>query len=319
MMKLCLFGGTDLTRMVADTLVEIGQAPAGLVYVRETFNISYSKKPVKNVKYADMAAWAGAHETPAYAFESNDGLITFAQEIGFDFALVAGWYHMIPARVRALFPLGCAGFHASLLPLLRGGAPLNWAILQGASETGISFFCLDDGIDDGPIYAQEKFPIEPRATITGLLAKSEAASIKMVRAHIPAIANGTLTASPQDKGIPPTYCLQRTPEDGAIDWNKSAGEIDRLVRAVSHPYSGATCRLDARDLTIWGSDPEGDLPVIIGAPGQIAHVPGIEAPIVVTGQSALRITEATFEDGGNALPELLKSANKRLSPVARDS
>src|SRR5207237_408862 len=172
---------------------------------------------------------------------------------GADFGLAAGWYHFIPAAVRRRLDRGCAGLHASLLPKLRGGAPLSWAILTDQERTGVTLFELADDVDDGPIYGQRGFPIGPRARVAELVASAERASLELVSDCLPAIADGRLTATPQVGE--PSYGLQRSPEDGWIDWRWPALEVDRLVRAVGRPYSGALTSLDGAVLHVWDVKP----------------------------------------------------------------
>src|SRR5262249_22889012 len=154
-----LFGGTDLTLKVAEKLESLGVLPAGVVTIEQSFSISYAKQGVKNVRHADMKSWAADRNIPCLIYKSMDDVSAFGQSCNGEFGIVAGWYHMIPRRVRDQLAKGCVGLHASLLPELRGGAPLNWAIIKGKKKTGITLFELGDGVDDGNIYGQVSFPI----------------------------------------------------------------------------------------------------------------------------------------------------------------
>jgi methionyl-tRNA formyltransferase len=312
-MRIVLFGGTDLTLIVAKTIVEMGCNLVGVVTIGKRFSISYQPSGVDNVRYSDVAEWAESISVPVHYFESNDKVITFVQSLSADFALVAGWYHMLPRSLRACFPKGCAGLHASLLPSYRGGAPLNWAILDGATETGVSLFELGDGVDDGPLYGQERFPIGPRSCIGELVERANGASVVLVQTCLPRIKEGTLTPFPQTGT--PSYTLQRIPADGNIDWRHHVLQIDRLIRAVGKPYPGALTMKDDMHIRIWKAEPFPDNgPRILGAPGQIATFPDERFPIVVCGTGSLRILEATTDDGIDVLPVLRKSNHQRLHP-----
>ena len=312
-MRIVLFGGTDLTLILAKTIVDMGFNLVGVVTIGRRFSISYRPSGVDNVRFSDVADWAESTGIPVHYFESNDKVIPFVQSLSADFALVAGWYHMLPQSLRACFPKGCAGVHASLLPSYRGGAPLNWAILDGATETGVSLFELTDGVDDGPIYGQERLSISPRSCIGELVERANEASVALVRTCLPLIKEGTLTPFPQ-MGTP-SYTLQRIPADGAIDWRGDALLIDRLIRAVGRPYPGALTMKDDILIKIWKAEPFPDNgPRVLGAPGQIANLPDERFPIVVCGTGSLRILEATTEDGTDALPMLRKSNHQRLRP-----
>ena len=190
---------------------------------------------------------------------------------------------------------------------------MNWALLQGERESGVSLFALADGVDDGPLYGQRRFPIGPRDYIGDVVERANDAAIALLRESIPGIADGSLTPRPQTGT--PTYCLQRNPDDGIIDWSHSADEIERLVRAVSRPYPGARAALAGVELIIWRSRAVREAPTVLGRPGQITRLPAIASPCVVTGQGLLAIEEATGEDGADVLPMIRKSTQQHLTPL----
>ena len=312
-MKIVLFGGTDLSLRVAETLVELGMPPACVVHVGRAFAVSYDPSGVTNRRFADMANWAQRRGVEAHEYESVDRTITVLERLRPGMGLVAGWYHMLPARLRGLFSHGVLGLHASLLPKYRGGAPLNWALLQGEREGGVSLFALADGVDDGPLYGQRRFPIGPRDYIDDLVERANDAAVGLLRESIGAIADGSLTPRPQTGT--PTYCLQRSPDDGIIDWTRPADEIERLVRAVSRPYPGARAALAGTTVTIWRARAVESAPAVLGQRGQIARLPETASPCVVSGQGLLAIEEATDEDGADLLPVIEKSAQQRFAPL----
>lgn len=314
-MRTLLLGGTDLTLVVAQHMLSIGLPPAGVVHVGREFTISYRPTGVTNARFGDMAAWCATENISHRVYVSSDEIEQFAKEVSADFCLAAGWYHMVPGRLRALFQHGAAGLHASLLPKLRGGAPLNWAILSGEKESGISLFVLGDGVDDGSLYGQERFSIGPRATIGELVQVVEHGAIRLIETCLPGIASGRIKPRPQVGE--PTYCLQRSPEDGAIDWSSSAEEIDRLIRAVGHPYPGAFTSYEGRKIIVWAAIPLARDILVLGAPGQIARVHAEKNPTVVTGRGCLVIHEAAYDDGSDAMATLRRSANKRFARCAR--
>jgi methionyl-tRNA formyltransferase len=309
-LKILLLGGTELTLAIAEHLAATsGIQVAGAVRLEQTFAISYRPSGVVSSRFADIGSWCESHAIPHWLYASTDTIMEAQRATNAEFALVAGWYHMIPARVRSAFRKGCAGIHASLLPKLRGGAPLNWAILSNLDRTGVTLFEMSDGVDDGLVYDQEAFAIPPRATIGDLIEASRIASLVMLTRSLPAIASGTRV--PTRQVGEPTYCLQRSPEDSRIDWRLPAEDLDRLVRAVGRPYPGATAMLENAQVTIWRARAL-EIPSVLGAPGQIAGVPEIGEPVVVTGRGLLAVAEATVQDGSDALALLMKSKNKRF-------
>jgi methionyl-tRNA formyltransferase len=309
-MRILLLGGTDLTLAMAERLSAIGAKPAGVVHLGETVRISYRPQGLSNVRHADLAGWCARNATPAIGFTDNAAVARFAGDIAADLLLVAGWYHMVPADLRARFVRGAVGFHASLLPALRGGAPLPWAILSGATETGMTMFALGDGTDDGPIYGQRRIAIGPRTAVGELVAAAEAAALSLVGECLPGIASGAL--APRAQSGTPSYGLQRAPEDGRLEWRRSAIDLDRLVRAVGKPYPGAFADLGSDRITIWRADFR-DVPTVWGMPGQICRIPEEPDPVVVTADGLLVIREAVDAAGEDAIPRLRRAANQRFA------
>ena len=310
-MKIVLFGGTELTRRIADTLVDIGMPPTCVIHLPHTFTISYSPDAITNRRFADMADWSEHRGIEAHDYESVEQTITILRSLRPEIGIAAGWYHMLPARLRCLLPQGVIGVHASLLPKYRGNAPLNWALLQGERESGVSLFALADGMDDGLLYGQRRFPIGPNDYISDLVERADSVATSLLRECIAGIADGSLT--PQLQSGTPTYCLQRSPDDGIIDWTRPAEDIERLVRAVSQPYPGAHTALAGAAITIWRAQAKIGAPIVLGQPGQIARVPEIGLPCVVTGHGLLAIEEATDEHGADVVPLINKSTQQRFA------
>ena len=130
-MKIVLFGGTDLSLRVAETLMELGMPPACLVHVRRAFAISYSPGGVANRRFADMAEWAERRGVEAHDYKSVDRTIAILQRLRPELGIAAGWYHRLPARLRQLFTHGVLGIHASLLPKIPGRCTVELGLAAG--------------------------------------------------------------------------------------------------------------------------------------------------------------------------------------------
>ena len=260
-MKIVFMGATELGAKCCRLILEKQLAEvSGILTIPQSFNISYSKKPVKNVLHADFHAIGEQYNIPVVEVEGKMG--SFAEQIKAmepDLILVIGWYYMIPASVRDLAPLGCTGIHASLLPRYRGGAPLVWAMINGEKETGLTLFHMTDGVDDGDVVGQKKFAIEESDTIRELLQKTETASLELLEEVIPQFANGTAPRIPQDQSKA-THFPQRKPEDGLIDWAKSPQEIKNFIRAQTKPYPGAFTFINGKKVMLWDADVIDDQP-----------------------------------------------------------
>jgi methionyl-tRNA formyltransferase len=154
--------------------------------------------------------------------------------------LIFSFYYrsMLPMSVLRRARLGAFNMHGSLLPKFRGRAPLNWAIVKGERETGVTLHEMTEKPDAGRIVDQEAVPIGPDDTAVQVFQRMTAAAQAVLRRSLPSIVAGTVAFKPNDisRG---SYYGRRRPEDGRIDWTKSAQEIHNLVRAVAPPFPGA--------------------------------------------------------------------------------
>ena len=162
---------------------------------------------------------------------------------------------MIPKEVLELPRLGAYNIHGALLPKYRGRACVNWAVLNGEKETGATLHVMTEFADRGDIIGQKAVPIEFEDTARDVFMKVASAGRDILMESLPELEAGTAHRTPQDEARA-TKFGRRRPEDGRIDWNKSAVEIYNLVRAVTHPFPGAFTERDGKKLYIWKSLPE---------------------------------------------------------------
>jgi len=215
---------------------------AGILTTPKQIQISYSEKPVEIKTHADFTPLADSAECEVAVLTGKvDGnaYLRYLNEWAVDFILALGWYYMVPRKVRNAVPLGCAGIHASLLPKYRGGAPIPWAIINGENETGVSFFYFEDGVDDGDIIGQKRFPIDDSETWVDVYNKAEDASVDLLGTFLPKIKDGSAPRIAQNHELA-TYVDQRKPQDGLISWRSmKAREAYNFIRAQVPPYPGA--------------------------------------------------------------------------------
>ncbi|EIM78398.1 methionyl-tRNA formyltransferase [Nitritalea halalkaliphila LW7] len=147
-------------------------------------------------------------------------------------------FRMLPEAVWSMPPLGTLNLHASLLPNFRGAAPINWAIIKGEKETGVSTFFLKHEIDTGNIILQEKEPIHPEDTVGTLYERLMHKGAGLVAKTIAAIARDEVQAQPQDESLAIHAAPKLFKETCEIDWTQSAEEVHNLVRGLS-PYPAA--------------------------------------------------------------------------------
>lgn len=232
------FGATNYSKELLLFLLKKNLIPKAIFSIPQEFTISYSDKKIKNTNYGNLKAIAAKLDIPYYEIDSVEGQRTkdynnIIEELNLDLILVLGWYYMVPKSIRELTRYGSWGIHASLLPKYAGGAPLNWAIINGEKETGVTLFRMEDGVDDGDIIAQKSFPIEYKDTIKEVYDKATVVSKQILTVVLNNLENIKFIAQDKDKI---KVFPQRKPEDGAIDWNKSSSEIYNFVRAQTIPY-----------------------------------------------------------------------------------
>ena len=162
--------------------------------------------------------------------------------------LVWSYSMILPPDVVELPARGAVNVHGGLLPAYRGGHVLQWAIVNGELETGVTLHYIDAGIDTGPVIAMRSFPIERDDDAATLSAKLRAAGFALLREHWGDIAAGTAVATSQpNEG---TYWPLRGDADNVIDWRAPAGAIRNLVRALVDPWPGAYTTLDGERVAI---------------------------------------------------------------------
>jgi len=151
-------------------------------------------------------------------------------------------FRMLPESVWNLPPFGTFNMHASLLPQYRGAAPINWAIINGEKETGVTTFLLDKEIDTGKILLQERVPIFENETAGNLHDRIMVAGADLVIRTINLIASGNLEPIEQSELIPDPGQLKKAPkifkDDCLIDWKRSCSELVKLIHGMS-PVPGA--------------------------------------------------------------------------------
>ncbi|HTY54407.1 MAG TPA: formyltransferase [Candidatus Binataceae bacterium] len=194
--------------------------------------------------------------------------------------------------------------HPSMLPKYRGRAPVNWVLVNGERETGVTLHHMVARADAGDIVAQRAVAIDDSDTALTLYRKLVPLGAALVREFHPLIVAGRAPRSRQDLSQG-NYFGRRQPEDGRVDWNWPAWRIFNLVRAVTHPYPGAFCSESDRKLYIWQARiaHESDSR---GAPGAVISTTADGALEIAAGEGSVIIMRAQFEDGneGRALDVL---------------
>lgn len=201
-------------------------------------------------------------------------------------------FRMLPEVVWTMPPLGTFNLHASLLPKYRGAAPINWAVINGEKETGVTTFFLKHEIDTGDIIGCRSIPINPEDNVGIIHDKLMALGAEMVAETVSEIENGTVKSSPQPEGefIPAPKIFKETCK---IDWTKPTESIHNLVRGLS-PYPAAWCGfIDSRnpeeinDIKIYATSIADTSAVSQGKPGEVTVIK--DKLMVTTGDGILEI------------------------------
>jgi len=167
-------------------------------------------------------------------------------------------FRMLPEVVWNMPPLGTINLHGSLLPQYRGAAPINWAVINGEKETGVTTFKLQHEIDTGDILLQESFPIEEDETAGEVHDKMKEIGAQLLVKTVTGLANGTLTEIPQKADNEPIkHAPKLFTETCKIDWNHSVSAIYNLIRGLS-PYPAAFTFLNDKMLKIYKAKKELD-------------------------------------------------------------
>ena len=197
---------------------------------------------------------------------------------------------MVKAPILGIPPAGCLNLHGSLLPRYRGRCPINWVLVNGEAETGVTLHYMTPKPDDGDIVGQRRIPIEDDDTALRLHHKAATAAAGLLDDLLPQIVAGTAPRTPQDNQQA-SYFGGRQPADGAIDWEKSATAVKNLVRAVTRPYPGAFSHIGSRKCLLWSvRESRGGR----GRPGTVLSV----APFVIAcGEGAVEVLSGQ-SDGG---------------------
>lgn len=235
-----------------------------------------------------------------------------------DLIVVAAYGQLLPATLLAIPRWGCLNVHASLLPKYRGAAPIQWALLNGEAQTGVTIMKIDEGLDTGPILTQEPVPIHPIDTAQTLHDRLAAVGAELLVHTIPLYVAGQLLPKPQPtEGA--SSARKITKEDGLLDWTQPARAVWNRVRALN-PWPGAFTYLPVaakpppaspapqppraesglaglRRLIVWEAEP---LEGLSGRPGEVLQA-GKTGLVVACGLGALQI-KSLQREGGRRLP-----------------
>ena len=175
------------------------------------------------------------------------------KELNPDVIVVVAFGQIIPPSILELPLHGCINVHASLLPLYRGAAPIQWAVINGDKESGVTTMRMDAGLDTGDMILKETVPRAEDETGGSLFDKLSAVGAKLLIRTLDALGDGTAALTKQPEESPTPYASMLTKKDGLIDWSTDAIKIERLIRGLN-PWPSAFTKYRGKTLKIWSAE-----------------------------------------------------------------
>lgn len=243
MTRAVIFGYGDVgVRCLATVLAHDIDVPLVVTHEDDPAETRWYHSVAEFARDRDISVITAETTTAAQRMESVAGLRP-------DFIFSFYYRRILPEALLALARRGALNMHGSLLPHFRGRAPINWAILQGATQTGATLHYMTGKPDAGAIVTQRAVRILPDDTAVDVFRKVCAAAEAILDAALPGLIDGTSEAIEQDVAAG-SYFGARRPDDGIIDWSQPAQRIHDLVRAVAPPFPGARTTVDGRPARI---------------------------------------------------------------------
>lgn len=300
-MRIVFMGTPDFSVPALKALVEAGHQVIAVV--------TQPDKPRgrgKEVQMTPVKIQAMEYGIPVYqpAKVREASFVEVLQGLEADVYVVIAFGQLLPKAVLELPKYGCINIHASLLPKYRGAAPIQWCVIDGERETGITTMMMDVGLDTGDMLEKAVIPIEEKETGGSLHDKLSLAGGDLILSTLKKLEEGTLVRTPQtDEGT--CYARMLTKSLGDIDWNQSAVSIERLIRGLN-PWPSAYTLWNGKTIKIWSADviTGRETAVLLsesGVPSETGITPGTvlcsdkHGLVVCTGDGLLSIRELQME------------------------
>ena len=241
-------GFVTAVKLGLDCIEEISRL-GGKLDLLITLSDNTATKKVGRMHLDNFASETGVflHKTD---YINDSRTVKVIEEAELDYLLVIGWSQLIGDEIFKSVKHSIIGMHPTILPRGRGRAPIPWTIIKDIKVSGVSMFELSREADTGPIFSVDKFFIAPDENANTLYEKVRTSHKKLIRENWPLLVSGNLVGQPQNEEIA-TYWDKRKPSDGEITTKMNVYEIDRLVRALTHPYPGAFFIENRRKLMLW--------------------------------------------------------------------
>ncbi|PTA90775.1 bifunctional UDP-glucuronic acid oxidase/UDP-4-amino-4-deoxy-L-arabinose formyltransferase [Kosakonia sp. H7A] len=284
-MKAVVFAYHDMGCVGTQALLDAGFEIAAIFTHPDNAN--------ENHFFGSVARIAAERGIPVYAPEDvNHPLwVDRIRDLNADVIFSFYYRNLLCENILNTARFGAFNLHGSLLPAYRGRAPLNWVLVNGEKETGVTLHRMVARADAGAIIAQQRVAIEENDEALSLHRKLSEAAKAMLSSVLPDIKAQRLSETAQDESKA-SYVGRRTPEDGRLDWEKPAQTLQNLVRAVSDPWPGAYSFAGTHKFIVWKSRVRTDL-----SPARAGTVLSVAPLVVACGEGALEILTGQADNG----------------------
>ena len=287
-MRVVFMGTPDLSVGTLEALINNGHEVVGVVTQPDK-----PKGRGKELMMTPVKAKAVEHNIPVFQpvkVRKNEEFMATLRELAPDVIVVVAFGQILPKEVLELPKYGCVNVHTSLLPMYRGAAPIQWVIINGETESGVTTMLMDTGIDTGDMLLKQVVPIDKKETYGSYHDKLSAAGAKLLIETLNGLLAGTITPVKQEGETSYVSIIDKSM--GNIDWNKSAVEIERLIRGLN-PWPSAYTYLDGKTLKLWDADVCESEDTALEA-GTVINITK-DSFSVVTGDGLLKINELQIE------------------------
>ncbi|MHB1127005.1 MAG: methionyl-tRNA formyltransferase [Bacillota bacterium] len=301
-LKVILLGQAAFGGDVLNALHQDGTHIAGVITVPES-------KPAQPV--VDAATKLGIPVLRTHDFSSPD-VVNWIKSLNPDLFVLAFVTDFIPLEVIGIATHGGINYHPSLLPKYRGSSAMNWTVINGEEESGVTVHFIDDGLDTGPILLQEKVAIDLGENVKNLyFQKLYPLGVAMMARAVSLIREGSAQPVPQDHSRA-SFQLSIKEKDALIDWSKPQRVVHNLIRGCN-PNPGAYTYLQGAKLKIWEAEP---YPCTGGDPGLVIKIMEEKGFCVSTSDGAIMVKQVQYENGPKvAATELAGSGLVRVGLI----
>lgn len=250
-MKVLFMGTPDFAVGTLEELVKSRHEIAGVVTQPDK-----PKGRGKAMQFPPVKEVAVRENIPVYQPRRvrDPEFIKILKEINPDVIVVVAFGQIIPQEIIDLPKYGCINVHGSLLPKYRGAAPIQWAVIDGEKESGVTTMQMDAGLDTGDMLLKTVVPLEKEETGGSLFEKLSKAGADLLLETLEKLEEGSIVAEKQGES-PTPYAKMLTKEMGDLDWNKEAVSLEQLIRGLN-PWPSAYTHLNGKTLKIWSAQVE---------------------------------------------------------------